>query len=189
MNFEKYRNNITQGIYDGCLSCIEYLTNKASHEMVYAFVIYCTSGCTSVGVSASTRESLERKIKACDGVSENYITVNSPEWEYVNINYEAFQSTDELIDELYDDFYDEDIDDIEIENFFADVFIDVIKKIKDEGRFSTMLFEDDLLLGLQFCDPSLKGIEMATRVSEKVNTQKWHKVFVETFAEIKKFAS
>lgn len=188
MNFEDYREKLTQGIYDGCLNCIEYIANEANHERVYAFVLYCTSGCTSVGISYSTRESLERKLSTCQNESEIYMTVYSPEWEYVNINYEAFQSTDDIIDELYEDFYDLDLDETEIDNLFVDIFTEVITRIKNERQFRDKCFEDDLLLGLQFPDPSLKGIEMATKVSENVNSEKWHKLLTESFKEIKKFA-
>jgi hypothetical protein len=59
MDFTLYRDKLIASVYSGVVECIE--TNiKGLGEAVYALVLYGDSGCTSVGLSVSTRESIER---------------------------------------------------------------------------------------------------------------------------------
>lgn len=112
-------------------------------------------------------------------LDSNYVQFNAFEWEYLNINYEAFREVDEFIEEAYEKFYDADLDDDEIGELFIDAFVRTINELKMSNAFSdSKVFETELLLGLQYNDPSPKGLEMTVQVSEKVNPKNLHEGIV-----------
>lgn len=47
-----------------------------------------------------------------------------------------------------------------------------LQKMRDDGSFSGAAFSDDVLLGIQFSEPSDVGLVL--RVSKELNSKKWH---------------
>ena len=44
-----------------------------------------------------------------------------------------------------------------------------------------MPFENDLLLGLQFSDPSKGAMSLTVEISEQVNSPQWHKKMLASY--------
>lgn len=169
MDINKEALILSSAIYPKVVDCINYLATNYS-EKFYSFTFYCDSGCTGVGISASSYNSISN---AHTEISD-YILMNAAEWQFINIKSEIFEDIDEKIEELYEDFYDEDMDDDEIASFFIIVFNHVYKELEKAHAFSNACFEDDILKGLQFGDPSDIGLNMMDKLSSTINSEYWH---------------
>jgi hypothetical protein len=189
MQLSKFKLSLVESLIDSCEDYLHRIKKDIGADKVYAFTIYCSSACRSMGVAIATIESLRRKnsMNPKNETAAFINMMNASEWEYVNLYYEYFSQVDDLIDEFYDCLYDEGFEDrpldestssSELGEFSRGIFIEalsqVILRLKAKGAFSGAPFEEDVLLGLQFGDPSLKGIEMIEAVSERVNSPNWH---------------
>lgn len=183
---ERFITDLKNKLLKSCQETISCLNEIINEEIVCGFVFYCTSGCTSIGLAICTTESIARKI-ARTKMDRKYVWLNAFEWEYLCINDDAFQDIDDFIETSHDDFYNSDLDDDKIETFFINAFSQTIIELKnlfnDKSRF-----DDQLLLGVQFSDPSEKGLEMIERVSERVNTDEIHKMIVDNDNQLRRYS-
>lgn len=179
-------------LVEGCKAHLNYLTDDLSGQSIFAYTIFCSAGCRNMGVALCTREWLSRRnINIANSLEPKwYAEVNSAEWNYVNKRYELFDNVDELINKLYDIFYDGELDDVNLNlldsnklwEFISDFFVDVVVEtqtiLREFGHFSNKLFENNLLLGIQFADPDKYSLDMIKASSSKLNSLGWHKKIV-----------
>ncbi|MCA9069059.1 MAG: DUF4303 domain-containing protein, partial [Planctomycetaceae bacterium] len=169
---------LVDAISNACCRCVQKLKEDHFNEKIVGFVLYCPNGCVSFGVSLTSRERILRKKVKYPHLSEEYIALNAFEWDFTNLHYELFDHCNELMDDIFDElYYDQGLNDHQISEFFESVAIQVLQKLKELGFFEDPLFGQDVLLGLQFTDPSDHEIEMMKRVSAAVNSTGLHKRF------------
>lgn len=169
------KGELVRTLADACVSHIEKMHEDDLDGAISGLVLYCASGCEMFGVSATSRETIAAKLRGHPDLSEAYVTMNDFEWEYVNTHYEVFNEANELLDEIHDGLdYDDGMNDEEIAQFLEGVCIEVIDRLKESGALLDPMFDRDPLLGLQFPDPSVRGIEMMRNVSKAVNSPAWH---------------
>ncbi|MCO7227579.1 DUF4303 domain-containing protein [Pleionea sp. CnH1-48] len=187
MDSKSLKRELSDLLYDSCVNYLEQFSSDFNTEKVYAFCIFCSDACRNIALAISTRESLaRRKNKGVGNEPENFYEVNASEWEYVNKHYELFDKVDELIDSLYNEFYDGELDDVDLDqfdddqlwefisNFFNEVIVRTLKRLKESGVLDDETFEKDVLLGIQFGDPDESGVKMIENVSSQVNSEYWH---------------
>ena len=188
MNTQSMKKELISLLYRSCLDYLKQYSTDIKSEKVYAFTIYCSSAFRNMALAISTRESLARRIsKGVGNEPELFYEVNAAEWEYVNLHYGLFDKVDEKIDELYNEFYDGEFEDVDLEQFddeqlweyicefYSDVIIRTLKNLKQDKVFNSRLFEDDLLLGIQFGDPDEGSIKVIEQISAELNSSCWHK--------------
>jgi hypothetical protein len=193
MNLKIFKNSLSDALQSACRNCVARIRDELSGECVYAFSIYCASGCTSMGVACSTYESLKRKNSPSGGDElQAFVNMmNAAEWEHVNFPHELFGPVNQLIDEFYDCLFDGEFDDVkftdtvttdELTEFASNVFVDVVAEVvlhlRKEGCLTGDPFAKDVLSGLQFPDPSPNAVAMIEKVSERVNSSAWHEKVV-----------
>lgn len=166
-------------ICNACINCVRKLHEDKFCEKLNGFVLYCSPGCTTFGIALASIESIARKRARHSELSEQYIALNAFEWEYVNIHYELFYDCNVLLDNIYKALYDSDMNDGQISAFFEEVATTAIENLKEKEVFLDPLFGTNILLGLQFTDPSDRGIDLMKRVSAAVNSERLHKEFCE----------
>lgn len=189
MKVEKFKSALAESLDDACKACISKIKRAIAGEQIYAVAIFCTSGCTSMGMAVSTLESLKRRdsLLAQSDIQAFVNMMNAAEWGYVNHYSELFYEANHLIDEFYDNLFDGDFEDHkfrpnpspgELDDFASAIFIEVIVKVlrqlKSVSVLSGQCFEDDLFLGLLFGDPGAGEADMMDEVSSQINSPFWH---------------
>ncbi|GAA0824212.1 hypothetical protein GCM10009111_34800 [Colwellia asteriadis] len=161
MNLSEQKKHIVFTLTPIFISCIEEV--KYQHSDIYAIAIHCGSGFSSLGFAASTLQHLnEQKLKH----PKEYWSIleySVSEWEFVNYQYDKFIDLNQYIDELLEEFYEEDLTDDEINSFFSDVCLEVLNKTQ------VTLSSNDVLLSLQFSDPSDSGIAIMKTIYEALH--------------------
>lgn len=189
MKVEKFKSALIESLSAACKICISRVKPEIAGEQAYAVAIFCTSGCTSMGLALSTTDSLQRRnSREGQDDSRSFMNeMNAAEWGYVNHYSETFYATNRLIDEFYDCMFEGDFEDhkfsmnpppAELDAFARATFVEVIAKalllLKSEKIFAEQCFADDLLLGLQFADPGVDEANMMEEVSRGLNSTFWH---------------
>lgn len=183
-------------LLDACLEHFEYMKADLSRKHVFSYTIYCSSGFRSIGIGSCTREWLEHRQLKISNINEPswYAEVNACEWDYINEHYEVFQKVDGFIDELFEIFYDGNLGDLNLDNFcddelwqfignfFTQVILNVFDSLKHMGVFKAPFFEKDLLLGVQFDDPSIFSVEVIKKISFALNVSSWHSKIILNYA-------
>lgn len=65
--------------------------------------------------------------------------------------------------------------------FYVNIIIKVLQKLKASGLFSTAPFSKDTLLGLQFGSPDEDEREWILQISEKLNSNALHDKMIESY--------
>jgi hypothetical protein len=176
-------------IVDACKKHIEQAKIELADQVVFSYVIYCSSGCRNMGAALCTRKGLKERNSLVSDPNEPawYGEVTPAEWDHVNEHYELFSGVDDFINRLYEIFYDEELEDIDLDDldddglwqFISGFFIDAVVKsfavFKESGCFDNSIFEDDVLFGMQFGDPDQYSVEMIEQSSQKLNSNEWHR--------------
>jgi hypothetical protein len=180
---QELMNELTKAVED----ILAPAKNDLAGQLIYAFGVICDSGFVSMGGTLSTTQGLKNRAGTTNPAECDDLTklVACEEWEYFG-HYEAFARTNEILNSffevVYDDFF-EDLGTVEmtvaetgqfIDNFFFDVIAGVLGNLKTTGCFSGFGFVDDVLVGLQFTDPSANQLRIIKSVSEKINSKFWH---------------
>lgn len=178
-------NNLVNLLYDACVEDIKHVEQEHPQKKFFSYTIYCDSGLVSIGSAACTRNSIEKNL-AISKQAYLYAETISSNWDYVNANWQLFNAVNEQIDKVFNAFYANEISDLpnltDTLNFegISIFFITVIQKaIKNSKILDNKNFEDDILSGLQFGDPSDEEINFILEVSEKINSPTWHKKMLE----------
>ena len=188
-------------LLDACLRQLECMKNDLENKSIFSYSIYCSSGFRNMGVAAGTREGFsqrKRQLSVLEKEHDWYAEVNAAEWDYVNQHYEIFSEVDTFIDELYTIFYGGYLDDVNLDEmtydklwgfistFFSQVICSVITSLLKLNAFSHSIFENDLLLGVQFGDPDIYCIDSMLNISSHLNNDFWHSKVVLNCEAIKK---
>lgn len=193
MKVEDFKLTLAALIADACKCYLKEVGNRLSGERVYAFTIYCASGCESIGAAVASDESLLRR-NAKGNVSELlafFNKMNADEWEHSICIPGLFAKANQLIDQFYDSLFEGDFEDHEFsehprpseldafsESVFVEVVVNVLRRLKIDDAFASHGLTGDLLLGLQFIDPSGRDADMMEKVSMQLNSPFWHKQVV-----------
>lgn len=189
MNSSVLKNELVNKIVDACKKHIEQTKIELADQVVFSYVIYCSSGCRNMGAALCTRNWLQLRNSRVSNPSEPawYGEVNSAEWDHINEHYDFFYEVDNFINRLYEIFYDEELDDVDLDdlddaglwtfisNFFLDVVVKSFSVLKESGCFDSEVFEGDILTGIQFGDPDQYSVELIEQSSRKLNSDEWHR--------------
>lgn len=182
------KKKLVDKIVEACKKHIEIAKIELAGQSVFSYTVYCSSGCRNIGVALCTRKGLQSRSSKISNTNETvwYGEVNSAEWDHVNEHYGLFYQVDEYINRLYEIFYEEKLDDIDLDDlddddlwqfisvFFVDAVVESYSVLKESKCFDSPVFEEDLLLGIQFGDPDQYSIDMIERSSMELNSNEWH---------------
>lgn len=165
---------------------IERLKTAHSNNEVYALVFYPTSGFGDIDVLYATKgwlskqpvgkgpqpdeEMLEllkshpdllQQVKS-HRTSKYYFEVNAYEWDSPISFFDLFTAVNEILHEM------EENDSIE------SILTEVLQDLRSSGQFESDAFANDVLLGVQFSDPSPNEVDLVTRISLAVNSAETH---------------
>lgn len=193
MKLEEQKIQLINLLYQACLSDISYIKKEYIDNHFFAYAVYCDSGFTSFGGAACSREGIENHIDKEGDDAYLYAETFAAEWNYVNNYWQAFEELNTLIEEIFNAFYDNEIQDListaesldfkGLHDFFIEVIIATMKKLKESLCFNSLLFEQDILLGLQFGDPSIEERKLIIKVSENVNSPEWHSKMLKAYKD------
>lgn len=162
------------------------------HE-VYGLVFYPSSGYRDIGISYATYSQTTRSSYGDDTTldldllellkdhpdlirrsssSQTDSEVTACDWDGASAYTELFSEINTIIHNEYDALYDSGFSNSEICQFFEDLLLGVIEKIKASNSLKSPAFADDVLMGVQF--PDSGNSEMVLRVSRVVNSDRWH---------------
>ncbi len=167
------KNELNNILYNGCIRYLDNIVIDVRNENISAFVLYCSSGYQNFDVAILTHQSLQRLAKKT-GHELSEQEFNPCEWEYMGLHSEFFYEAVPIKDEIYELHYDGLITEEELRALFIDVIVDVFSRIKAEKRLANSVFDDDVLLGVMFSDPSVNEINIIEEVSKAVNSNNWH---------------
>ena len=171
-------SEIQQLLNTDLTAAIDELNSQYSYESVYSVVVYCATGFTSMGLGFNTLEWLSEKVASNTKVpsnidTEEYLELHASQWKKLNFAYEKFNDVNKRLDTLFDEFYEADCSDEQIYEFFTKIVSQSILSADIRNSINTV-FKDELLLGLQFGDPSPQDWQAALDVSSLVNSAEWH---------------
>jgi len=156
------------------ISSIDELNTQHTADDIYALAVYCASGCASMGLAFNTVAWLEEKAnEQSHNETRAYYELHASQWKEVNYGYAHFFTLNERLDEIFEDLYEADLSDDEISELFVRVLTRTINSTDMKNRIKTS-FKGDLLLGMQFGDPSQRDWNAALEVSRHVNCPEWH---------------
>lgn len=191
MIVENFKEELFNLLYTACLNDISSIKKDLLGKHVFSYSIYCDSGFTGFGGAACSREGIEKYINKTGDDSYIYAETFAAQWDYVNRHWEYFSNFDKLNENIIEAADDGEIEGIitvgdfsfdMLFQFYIDLIIDVLNKLKKQKAFNDNPFEQDLLLGLQFGSPSEQERKMIISVSEKVNSPEWHQKMLEAYS-------
>lgn len=177
-------------------SVIRRLAEKHQAKDVYALVFYPSSGYRSLGIAYASRTSQLAKPKKSDlslspdllemlkdhpdllrlasrqSVPNLYYEVNACEWDGANAHNDLFSRLNDVITLGYDALYEEGVDNSQICHFFETLLTEALSELKSSEILKSSVFEDDVLLGVQFADTD--NPETVKRISKAINSANWH---------------
>lgn len=184
---------LEEELYFACKQDIGIIIKDLKSESVFSYAILGNSGFDSLGSCACTRKRLESythelfeqgltQKKACL-IAES----SSDLWDYLNKNSQFFRSVNKLIEKVQDAFYDGEIEDItddttDLDDFFFDISVQVLSKLKDDNIFKNKPFEIDMLLGIQFSDPTDGAKKYILHSVEKLSSENWYQKMLEAYS-------
>lgn len=174
INTDDVEVHIQQLLEPALIASIEQLNSMHGDDAVYAVVVYCASGCASMGLAFNTQVWLEKKLAELEGQdTQNYMQLHASQWQGLNFAYDAFSEINEKLDDIFEDLYEADLSDDQLSELFVRVVTRAIRSVDFCKRVKTT-FSGDLLLGMQFGDPSPRDWQAALEVSRQVNSADWH---------------
>lgn len=192
MKLIDFKDKLFTLLYEACTNDIDKLKKDMKCEKIFSYAIFCHDGMTAFYGAACSREYIEKyKDNKKDYLNSE---VMSAEWNYLGCNASFFKELNKVIDNLIEADYEGELTGIYLEDdfdgsnydqyyqFYINLFIEVIVKLKSSSIFEEDPFEQDVLLGIQYADPGKEAIESMLKVSEKVNSPKWHKKMLEAYS-------
>ena len=189
---EQYRSRIEPALLSACRQALDRFATDFAGRRVFGFVLAPDSGFVSFALAvglkgedeighsqrlspddeANLSPDLKERLAEIRGAEPDTNAAVAAEWQNYGTYSECFDPVYDLITPLFDEFY-EDYEPHEISDFFERISTDVLLTLKADGAFQSDLFENDVLLGVQFADPD--NAERVIRVSKHVNSAAWHK--------------
>lgn len=199
MRSNELEKELEQLLINACLKHLEYMKKDLRNCSIFSYSIYCSSGFRNMGIAACTKEwLLSRKNETHE--YPWFYEVNASEWDYINKHYDCFDEVNSYIDKIYTIFYDGYLDDINLDKlsdeelwdfiscFFSNTILAVLKKLINLNVFYNILFEKELLLGVQFSDPDIDHIQSITKISSCLNNDLWHSKIIWNCEQILKLS-
>lgn len=197
MNLKKIKEETSRLIAEGLTNKYFVLKPKLIEEGFYAYTLYCASGFVAMGISASTEQSLVRineKLRKShskvlemlkehpdllekynnNSPTDNYATVTADEWEYKYGNIPEYENLNALVNDIYEYSYEEVTQEFDVQQYLSEIIIEGLKLFKQSIKN-----EKDMLLGLQFSDPSADELVIMEQVSKVVNSMEWHEKLIQ----------
>lgn len=189
MDLEEARRRLARLIFEGLAAGEMRARSELSPATLYAVTLYSAPGFRGLSVAVNTREALDgtrakhtrlhadllETLKDHPDLLARAVASSSPdpevcacEWEYVYLNL-PHEVAANFIDDLYEYFYELGWEASPISDWLLEA---VSIGIQEFAR--SLPQNGELLLGLQFSDPSLVEIGMMERVSGLVNSPYWH---------------
>lgn len=187
-----FKEKLMKALYEACVMDITSVAQDLSNESVFSYAIYCDSGFSSFGGAACSREGIKNYLGKNGNDSYLYAETFAAEWNYVNNHWQNFSSFDAINEDIIYAADDGDIEGIQIKGdftfdrlyvFYIQLIVEVLNKLKQQQIVTKPPFESDLLLGLQFGDPSFEERKLMLQVSEQVNSPEWHKKMLEAYSK------
>ncbi|MCL9781878.1 DUF4303 domain-containing protein [Vibrio sp. S4M6] len=199
MKINDMQSKLADVLYQECLLHVEKLKIDLKEYTVFSYTFYCSSGCEDIGAAACTREYLDRHGKEKYAPPLWFSEVNACEWDYINKHYNLFGKSGEYVEKIHylidnepedgeEEIEEVDLDEFTVEelsqftyDFFSAVMIKVQERLLQDGILSAAPFEESLLLGIQFSDPSEEAERAVKRASKQLNNEKWHRKIVSNY--------
>ena len=189
------KNKFIELLYNSCIKDIAHIKENYSHESFIAYCIYCDDGFRSFSTIGCTKKWLTEQVEKLKNLYPNPLLsaeTLAAEWDYFGAEkLENFRDIDELVDSINKAYDDDEIEDLNntledydydgLVKFFQEAIIAVINQLKASKCFDSKPFESDLLLGLQFADPSDGARSTMLQISEQVNSPQWHKKMLASY--------
>ena len=192
------KNKFIELLYNSCIKDIAHIKENYSHESFIAYCIYCDDGFRYFDSVGCTKKWLNEQVQTLKQYHKNenetllYIETFAAEWNYFGSEkIENFSDINVLVYNIFKAYYDDEIEDLNntledfdydgLVKFFQEVIIAVINQLKASKCFDSKPFERDLLLGLQFGDPSDGARSTMLQISEQVNSPQWHKKMLASY--------
>lgn len=156
-----------------------------------AFALFGSAACTESWLSTQTF-TLKDLMKCNDATAASYITTSAAEWGYYSDALPVFSAVNDFTQRVRDADYSGELIGIYragdfdgtcydgFSAFYIDCIVDVFTQLKKENCFTAVPFEKDLLLGLQYPDPTREQQEQMIDVSKRVNSSEWHQKMLDT---------
>lgn len=187
-----FKDKLMKALYEACVNDIASVVEDLSNESVFSYAIYCDSGFGGFGGAACSREGIKNHIGKNGNASYLYAETFAGKWNYVNNHWQNFSSFDVINEDIIYAADDGEIEGIQTKGdftfdklyeFYVQLITNVLNELKQQQIFNNPPFESDLLLGLQFGDPSIEERKLMLQVSEKVNSPEWHKKILEAYKQ------
>ena len=195
---KEYRDEIFDDLFTGCTKAISKIKKDLKKKRVYGFVIAPDSGYTGFGIAIGVRgqddvannsefkhykelfaEFPELEMEWQDELDQQS-GVEASEWKRFAKYGDCFRKLNSNLRDMIDGFYDDGHEPESVSEFFENVCIAVLRKLKKDKAFSDPVFEKSLLTGIQFHDPTAAATVI--RASDKLNIRKWHAQILEVFS-------
>ena len=191
MRADEFPEQLCQALLPAISECASKLAAEPMGQ-VYAFCIYCASGCQSITIAAQTLTALAEQNAKAEGDTRQTLvnTVGAMEWEHAFVDPRLFSQADSLVDSFYDTLYDGEFEDVsfdddvssaQLQDFaydrFMPAFVEAIRRSRQSGVFAAKAFANDVLLGVQFADPYGGNWDLMENASASVNSPEWHRQF------------
>lgn len=201
MILNDYKDQFIELLYEACILDINNIKNVFNSESCIAYTIICDSAFVNFGTGMCTKKRLlDQTGELMTVFPQNwqnkdetllYVNTHASEWNHFNEPL-YFKELNELADlianadcdgDLLGIYVEDDIgDDNAYNNFFIDFICEVITRLKSSNIFLDQPFQKNLLLGLQFLNPTDIQQKIMLDISERVNSQEWHKKMLEAYS-------
>lgn len=186
------KDKMQNALYEACVMDITSVAHDLSNESVFSYAIYCDYGFIGFGSAACSREGIKKHTGKNGNTAYLYAETFASEWNYVNNHWQNFSNFDAINEDIFDATDNNDIEGIQIKGdftfeklyvFYVQLIVEVLTKLKQHPIINQPPFESDLLLGLQYGDPSFKERKFMLQISERVNSSQWHKKMLKAYQQ------
>ncbi|MFT5584202.1 MAG: hypothetical protein ACI9VR_001787 [Cognaticolwellia sp.] len=190
MSNDGIKVELLQGLKAALYASVTKISEASQPGEVYAFVVYASQNFQDLGVAYSTRKSLRAVVERGTGLSAALLEmlkehpdllaahgppgqpvsryeVQACDWQFVSAFPEVFLELNAFIDPSFRGVTGQDRRQV-----FEEALVSALAQLKTEGLFGNPIFEEDILLGVQFPEPV--DLPLVIRVSEALNSAAWH---------------
>lgn len=182
---------------------ISITKRKLSKMSVFSYCMLCDSAFSNFGSTACSRNWLTtqiqkiKKIDECDNQQVIlYVETHAAEWDYYDDpNLDTFNEVNNFTQKIRNADYDGELTGIykegdfdgrcydDYQSFYITCIIETFSKLIKTHCFDELPFEKDLLKGLQYVDPTKLQQNFMLKISENVNSPKWHKKMLDAYSQ------
>lgn len=201
MILSEHRNEFESLLIQAYSEDISIVKEKLCKETILSYCIFCDSAFSNFGAAVCTESWLKSqsiKIQEINTCSIQqailYVEMHAAEWGYYSPSSKSFSAINNFTQKIRNADYDGDLIGIykegdfdgtnydDYSKFYIDCIINIFEQLIKSRYFIGSPFGSDILLGLQYPDPTKLQQSFMIKVSEKVNSPSWHKKMLEAYS-------